>query len=120
MSNILVVDDDPAMLSFLESALVNADHKVKTTDNALGALDILESNEDIDLLLCDIVMPGMDGLELSRRAHKDYPHIKVMFMTGFSAMALGDKNPEESGNTVMSKPFHLNDLLQRVTDILAS
>lgn len=120
MANILIVDDDPAMLSFLEKALQNAKHNVVGANNGLDALALLKSNDDFDLLLCDIVMPGMDGIELSRKAHQDYPHLKVMFMTGFSAMSLGSKNPENTGNTVLSKPFHMNDLLGRITEILAS
>ena len=120
MANILIVDDDPSMLTFLEKALQQAEHDVVTAEDGLAALALLKTNEDFDLLLCDIIMPGMDGIELSRKAHQDYPHLKVMFMTGFSAMSLGSKNPENTGNTVMSKPFHLNDLLGRITEILAS
>ena len=120
MANILIVDDDPAMLSFIDKALEQSGHTITTANNGLDALKILEKDENFDLLLCDIVMPGIDGIELSKRAHKQLPHIKVMFMTGFSAVSLGDKNPESTGSTVMSKPFHLNDLLDRIMEILAS
>jgi two-component system cell cycle response regulator CpdR len=108
------------MLAFLEKALHQAKHDVVTAEDGLTALALLKANDDFDLLLCDIIMPGMDGIELSQKAHRDYPHLKVMFMTGFSAMSLGSKNPENAGNTVLSKPFHLNDLLGRITEILAS
>jgi two-component system cell cycle response regulator CpdR len=120
MANILIVDDDPAMLGFLEQALDKAGHGIMKAENGLEALRLLEENENVDLLLCDVVMPGMDGIELSKRAHQMLPHIRVMFMTGFSAVALGPKNPEKTGNEVMSKPFHLKDLLGRVEEILAS
>ncbi len=124
MAHILVVDDDPTMLTFLSNALENAGHVITTKDNGLDAVGTLKeglkSNAPFTLLLTDIVMPGMDGIELSRTAHALDKNIKVMFITGFSASTLGEKNPQKSGETVISKPFHLKEIITKVEEILAN
>lgn len=123
MAQILIVDDDPAMLSFLSRALENAGHTITTKDNGLDALGALKSTPDFQLLLTDIVMPGMDGVELANKATQLYPDLKTMFITGFSAVALNKtlgNNAPTNTNAVMAKPFHLNDLVNRVEKILTS
>lgn len=118
MAHILIVDDDPAMLSFLSNALEKAGHTVTIKENGQDALDILQSDQDFDLILSDVIMPGIDGIELSKEAARLLPDLKIMFITGFSAVALGDKNPEKTGKDVISKPFHLSELLIRIEEML--
>lgn len=118
MIKILVVDDDKSMLNFLNSALKNSGYDITCFDNGLDALKEIQSNPNFDLLLTDIIMPGMDGVELSREAEKICPDLQTMFMTGFSAMALGDKNPEQNDRKVMAKPFHMKHLLAQIEETL--
>ncbi len=119
MAKILIVDDDVGMLDFLSKALTHSGHDVTTKDNGKEALELLQSKIKFDLILSDVIMPGIDGVELSKEAAKILPDLKIMFITGFSAVALGDKNPAKTGRPVMSKPFHLNDLVAQVEQILA-
>ena len=119
MARILIVDDDIAMLEFLSKALDNAGHNVVTKDNGRDALDLIKADQNFDLILSDVIMPGMDGIELSSEVAKLLPSLKIMFITGFSAVALGTKNPAQMGQAVMSKPFHLNELVKRVDEILS-
>ena len=97
MAQILLAEDDDSMREFLAKALTRAGHDVRAVGDGLDALTTL-SEEQVDLLLADVVMPGLDGIELARRAAKEQPHIKVMFITGFAAVApvrrldLGDLN----------------------------
>ena len=71
-----------------------------------------------ELLLTDIVMPEMDGIELARRATELDPEIKVMFITGFAAVALNPDNNAPRDARILSKPFHLRDLVNEVERLL--
>ena len=82
---------------------------------AIGALEL----RDYDLLLADIVMPGIDGIELAQRASSHLPDIKVLFITGFAAVALNAQKTGANRNAkILSKPFHLRELVQEVDRIL--
>ncbi len=84
MSKILLAEDDIDMRRFLVKALQNAGFEVISYDNGLSAYQRLRE-EPFELLLTDIVMPEMDGIELARRAAELDPDIKIMFITGFAA-----------------------------------
>lgn len=119
MAYILVAEDDSSMRAFLKTALTKAGHTVDVKEDGIQALSALSKNK-YDLLLADIVMPGMDGVELATRATDAHPTLKVMFITGFAAVAMGDHNPMASNAKVLSKPFHLNDLVTQVNQLLAA
>jgi two-component system cell cycle response regulator CpdR len=112
MIRILLAEDDDSMRIYLVRALERTGYHVVAVDNGLSALPLLES-EPFDLLLTDIVMPEMDGIELAQKAAEIAPDIRVMFITGFAAVALkaGRKTPDAK---VLSKPFHLRDLVAEV------
>ena len=112
MIRILLAEDDNSMRIYLARALERTGYHVVAVDNGLAALPLLES-EPFDLLLTDIVMPEMDGIELAQKAAEIAPDIRVMFITGFAAVALkaGRKTPDAK---VLSKPFHLRDLVDEV------
>ncbi len=121
MAHILIAEDDQSMCSFLSLALEKAGHSVKTTHNGVDALnEIKESKQDYDLLVADIVMPGMDGIELSNKATKLKPALKVMFITGFAAVAIGREDIDHEKAQILSKPFHLNDLVEQVETMLSA
>lgn len=122
MAHILVAEDDQSMLNFLTMALSRNGHTVTARHDGISALEALEKHKDqFDLLLTDIVMPGLDGIELAQRAGKISPNTKVMFITGFAAVAMGNQNAQiNQGARVLSKPFHLNDLVDQVDRLLAA
>ncbi|MEK7800952.1 MAG: response regulator [Pseudomonadota bacterium] len=120
MAHILLAEDDDSMRQFLCLALEKAGHRVTACADGYAAYKAAEDMIDhIDLLVADIVMPGMDGIELSQRIGKMAPDLKVLFITGFSAVAMGGKVAENDNARVLSKPFHLNDLVKQVDEILA-
>ncbi|MEO0642581.1 MAG: response regulator, partial [Pseudomonadota bacterium] len=84
---ILLAEDEEAMRAYLARALTNAGYRVDTVDRGTDAIPLLE-NERFDLLLSDIVMPEMDGIELAQRCAEISPTTKVMFITGFAAVSL--------------------------------
>ena len=113
MNKILLAEDDNDMRRFLVRALQNAGYDVVSYDNGLSAYHRLRE-EPFELLLTDIVMPEMDGIELARRATELDPDIKVMFITGFAAVALNPDSHAPKDAKVLSKPFHLKDLVLEV------
>lgn len=120
MANILLAEDDASIRNFLTLALGKAGHVVTAAADGLEAMSALDENENFDLLLADIVMPGMDGIELSQLAAKKRPGLKVMFITGFAAVAMGERNPARINARVLQKPFHLKDLVGQVESLLAA
>ncbi len=118
-AKILLAEDDNDMRRFLVKALQNAGYDVASFDNGLSAYHRLRE-EPFELLLTDIVMPEMDGIELARRATELDPDIKVMFITGFAAVALNPGSNAPRDAKVLSKPFHLKDLVGEVGRMLAA
>jgi two-component system, cell cycle response regulator CpdR len=118
-SRILLAEDDDSMRGFLERALSRAGHQVIAFDNGKEALDRL-MDEPFTLLLTDIVMPRMDGIELARRASEIDPTLKIMFITGFAAVTLNNDSAAPKDARVLSKPFHLKDLVREVDRLLAA
>ena len=115
---ILLAEDDEAMRGFLARALEKAGYQVISFNNGVDALDRLR-HEAFTLLLTDIVMPRMDGIELARRASILDPRIKIMFITGFAAVTLNSQTRPKDAR-VLSKPFHLKDLVREVDKLLAA
>jgi two-component system cell cycle response regulator CpdR len=118
-TKILLAEDDNDMRRFLVKALQAAGYDVASFDNGLSAYNRLRE-EPFELLLTDIVMPEMDGIELARRATELDPEIKVMFITGFAAVALNPDNNAPKDARILSKPFHLKDLVAEVQRLLAA
>ena len=119
MARILLAEDDDSMRAFLKRSLERAGHEVDAVGDGIDALAALISQQ-FDLLLADIVMPGLDGIELARRAAEDDPHLRVVLITGFAAVALRANQEAPKGTQVLSKPIHLRELLAQVDAILAA
>ncbi len=112
MIRILLAEDDQVMREYLARALEKSGYAVTAVDRGTAALPLIETQE-FDLLLTDIVMPEMDGIELAQKAGEIRPGLRVMFITGFAAVTLkaGKAMPQAR---VLSKPFHLRDLVMEV------
>ncbi len=119
MARILLAEDDDSMRAFLKRALEKGGHDVEAVGDGIDALAALISDR-YDLLLADIVMPGLDGIELARRASQDDPAMRVILITGFAAVALRARTEAPSGAQVLSKPMHLRELVAQVDVILAA
>ncbi|WP_420145515.1 cell cycle two-component system response regulator CpdR [Sphingobium sp.] len=112
MIRILLAEDDESMRTYLARALERSGYDVVSVDTGLAAMPHIESDR-FDLLLTDIVMPEMDGIELAQHAAAVAPDMRIMFITGFAAVTLkaGKAVPQAK---VLSKPFHLRDLVLEV------
>src|SRR5690606_19579090 len=119
IGRILLAEDDESMRGFLEKALTRAGYDVIAFANGADAFERLKE-EPFTLLLTDIVMPVMDGIELARRASELDPELKIMFITRFAAVTLTTETTAFKGTRVLSKPFHLTDLVREVDRLLAA
>jgi two-component system cell cycle response regulator CpdR len=112
MIRILLAEDDDSMRVYLKRALERTGYGVTAVGGGAEALVLLEAGE-YDLLLTDIVMPELDGIELAQRAASLHPMMRIMFITGFAAVALHSAAMPPDAK-VLSKPFHLRDLVGEV------
>jgi two-component system cell cycle response regulator CpdR len=118
MTRILLAEDDDSLRGFLARALERAGYEVRACadgDEAVAALD-----QTFDLLLTDIVMPGVDGIEVARQAAARQPELRIMFITGFAAVALAAANQAPAGAKVLSKPVHLREIVSEVERMIAA
>jgi len=119
VAKILLAEDDDDMRRFLVRALEKAGHDVTSFAEGASAYEEVKQ-ATFDLLLTAIVMPEMDGIELARRAAELDPSLKIMFITGFAAVALNPDSRAPKDAKVLSKPFHLRDLVAEVERMVAA
>ena len=117
MARILLAEDDDQLRLFLSRGLQRAGHLVDPVGDGLAALALAE-NDNFDLLLADIVMPGLDGIELARKVAQLQPGIRIMFITGFAAVAMREENLIPNRPKVLAKPFHLRHLIEEIEALL--
>ena len=118
MPRILLAEDDDSLRGFLARALERAGHEVVACADGEEAAAVLD--QQWDLLLTDIVMPGMDGIEVARKAAALHPDLRIMFITGFAAVALAAGNQAPAGAKVLSKPIHLREIVSEVERMIAA
>jgi len=108
---VLLVEDEPTVRGVAERALTRHGYKVLTADNGEEALEIINSGEPIDLLISDVVMPGMDGPAVVREARKSRPELKILFMSGYAEEQLRKSIDIENVN-FLPKPFSVTELAE--------
>ena len=107
--NVLVVDDEPKLCDLLSSALSQNDVHVFTASNGVQALAILEQ-EDIDLVISDWRMPGMDGPQLLAEVKQRYSHLPVIVMTAYSTVKNAVQSMRNGAYDYIAKPFDIDEL----------
>jgi len=115
---ILVVEDEDAIRRVTERILGRAGYRVLTAAGGSEALQVLEDNPTVDLLLTDIVMPGMSGSELAGRVSETHPRIKVLYMSGYPQQIIASRGVLEQGVALIEKPFVKEAILRRVREVI--
>jgi len=116
---ILVVEDDTDVQTYLIEALRDLNYQVIPAGNAQAALHILvDDRRHVDLLLTDVIMPGLNGRELGRRAQALRPGLPVLYMTGYSRNAVVHQGRLDEGVDLLQKPTTQAQLASRVREIL--
>jgi len=114
--SILLVEDDPRVHASTRAALSELGHEVRGCTSAAEALALLGEGATFDLLLTDVMMPGMTGTELVAKASRDYPHIAVLFVTGYVGEA--GQSDDFAGHEVLRKPFTITALGAAVSNAM--
>jgi PAS domain S-box-containing protein len=116
---ILIVEDDPDVRTFLVEALRDLNYRTFSASDAAAALRLLDrASNRIDLLLTDVVMPGLNGRELAVVAQQHRPDLKVLFMTGYSRNAIVHQGRLDPGIEMIQKPMSQRELAGRIRDLL--
>ena len=116
---ILLVEDDPTVRKSVTAQLKNLGYRILIAENATGALAIIDSGADFDLLFTDLVMPGrMNGSELAEEAAKRRSPLKVLFTSGYTASAVVHHGQLEAGALLLPKPYRISDLARMVRQAL--
>jgi two-component system, cell cycle response regulator CpdR len=108
---ILIVDDDPGVLEYASNVLEECGYAVLAAPDGATALIMLRNHAPIDLLFTDIVMPGLDGVEVARRASEESPGLKVLFTSGYVADVI-------PAGRLLKKPYRPRQLAGEIAEIL--
>lgn len=119
MARILVAEDERAVREFVLRALNHQGHEVVAVEDGLQALAALD-RESFDLLLTDIVMPGMDGIALALRLRRDRPDLPILLMSGYAAERQRAHNLDALIHNVVAKPFTLREICAAVDSALVA
>ena len=111
---ILLVEDNEMVRDLTREMLELFGHQVIAADNPANALDAAEQNEHVDLLLTDIVMPGMSGKQLFEKIREMFPEVKVLFMSGYACNVIARHGVVESGTNFIQKPFSIKTLEEKI------
>lgn len=118
---VLVVEDEVSMAEGCKTALEGLGYKVLTAGSAEEAIEIvMQCSQPIDLLMTDVVLPGMNGRELSTKILSYQPNAKTLFMSGYTADIISTKGVLDSGLNFMQKPFSIKTLADKVSRTLCS
>lgn len=109
MARVLVADDEDGLREFMRRALVSRGHEVDAVADGLQALDALGRSQ-YDLLIADIVMPGLDGIELSLKVAVEWPAMAILLITGYATEHQRAHNLDALIHKLIAKPFNLRQI----------
>jgi two-component system cell cycle sensor histidine kinase/response regulator CckA len=119
MKTILVVDDEPEIRKLVSAMLTRSGYRVVSADTGENAIRLFRNNPDTDLLLTDVVAPGMSGPMIADQIAALKPDIKVLFMSGYDGTQVVRRYVVEKGYSLLTKPFTMEQLRTKVQAVLA-
>ncbi len=117
---ILLVEDEESVRQLVRETLEAQGYKIFEAENGDQALRIAGTHSEIDMLITDVVMPGMSGRELSARLCASHPHTKLLYLSGYTEDAIVHEGVLEPGTAFLQKPFTLQNLARKVREVLGS
>jgi DNA-binding response OmpR family regulator len=119
MAHVLIAEDEAPVREFVSRALQHAGHTVTAAEDGLDALDAL-SFGSFDMLLTDIVMPGLDGIALALKVGSSHPELPILMMSGYAVERQRAHNLEALVHRIIPKPFSLKDIVAAVDETLTT
>jgi CheY-like chemotaxis protein len=117
---VLVVDDEPSVRMLVNEVLDELGYTVLQAEDGASGLQILESRQQVDLLITDVGLPGgMNGRQLADAARVTRPNLRILFITGYAENAVMGEGNLKPGMHILTKPFSLEALGQRINEIIA-
>ena len=117
-ATVLVVDDDPVLTNIVAEQISLFGYQPVMASSGKEALKIASRKTKIDLLLTDVMMPEMNGVELARQIVTMFPEIKILFMSGYICPSIAQYGIQDSENAYLQKPFTQNTLITKMRNVL--
>lgn len=118
-ATVLIVDDESQILRILTSALEERGYTVLSASDAESAeMIVLDYPEEIRLLVTDVILPGMNGIELGEKLKEQNPNLHVMLMSGFSEEVLSQHGLFAGETVFLQKPFSIHDFRKKTLEVL--
>jgi CheY-like chemotaxis protein len=116
---VLVIDDEPTIRMLIAEVLAESGYAVIEAPDGPAGMRVLESNARIDLLITDVGLPGgMNGRQVADAARVNRPDLKVLFITGYAENAVIGRGRLDNGMSVLTKPFQMEILADRIREII--
>ncbi len=115
-ANVLLVDDEQGFVETLAKRVANRGLAVNTAMSGSEALDFLAGNHRVDVVVLDVKMPGMDGIEVLKRVKADHPLVEVVMLTGHATVESAIEGMKAGAFDYLMKPAELEDLLSKVQE----
>jgi|SRR5215469_1718715 len=118
---ILVVDDEPEVRKLVSAMVGQSGYSVMTADSGEHALTLYKNHKgQIDLLITDVIAPGMSGPMLADKLAEFQPDLKVLYISGYDNTHVVQKYVVEKGHALLTKPFTLEEMQTKVRELLSA
>ncbi len=118
METLLIVEDDEDVRTCMRIILEKSGYRVITAGDGVEAMEAFERHNDIALILTDVIMPRMNGMEMLKAIRETNPGIRAIFISGYTADCIRERGDLEDGAAYITKPFKKEELLQTIRGIL--
>ena len=119
IANVLLVDDEVPFVEAMSRRLKKRDISIETSFSGAEALDVLEKNRSVEVVILDVKMPGMDGIETLSEIRKKFPLVEVIMLTGHATVETGIEGMKLGAFDYLMKPCDMDVLMKKLKEAVA-